>query len=105
MPDGLFLLCWDSLNLFAILFYIVEIGFLLGFGNTFWQSELKYFSSVTVIFCLVFLADIFISPLKAFYHKGLLVTKRSTIINRYMSFGLWIDIVALIGLVIPYVTQ
>lgn len=50
-----------------VIFYILEIGFLIGFGDEFWQAEMNNILGMHVLFILMLLLDILISPIKAHY--------------------------------------
>lgn len=47
--------------------------------------------------------DLFISPLKAFYNKGILIENRVTIFKRYIRKGFWLDLIGFLALLIPYI--
>lgn len=102
-PERTEVIIWNSINLVIINFYLIEIGFLIGFGDVYWQDELKYFYVGNIFFLLFFLVDLVISPLKSYYSNGILIDKRVVIFKRYMRSCLWIDLCGLIGVVIPYI--
>ena len=49
------------------------------------------------------LVDVLISPLKAFYDEGILIKDRQTIVKRYIKLELWIDLSAIIAIIIPLI--
>ena len=61
------MVAWNSLNLLIINYYILELGLLVGWGERFWRDELRWLLGLNFAFLTVFLVDIFLSPLKAYY--------------------------------------
>jgi FtsH-binding integral membrane protein len=59
------------------------LGFLLGFGATFWIDELSYLFGLHIAFIFIFFLDIILSPLKAYYDEGLLIKDVSIILRKY----------------------
>ena len=57
-----------------------------------------------MVFVAFFILDILISPLKAYYQKGILVTSRVSIFKRYYQLYLWLDLIALVSIIAPYVS-
>lgn len=57
-----------------------------------------------MIFVVFFILDILISPLKAYYQNGILVTSRVAILKRYYQLYLWLDLIALVSIIAPYVS-
>lgn len=87
-----------------IIFYVLELGLLLAFQEAFWQDEMKDFVAVHVIFILVIVADMLISPLKCYYEEGLLIKDISLILSKYVRVDLWIDLLGLIAVTVPLAT-
>jgi len=94
----------NILNFTIIIFYLIEIGLIVGFGEIFWQDELKYFYEGNIFFIVFFLMDILLSPLKAFYSNGIMIISRVVIFKRYSRFYLWLDLVAFLSVLAPYVS-
>ena len=67
VPERTGVLIWSIVNLAIIFFYLYEVGFLIGFGDEYWRAEVRYFYFGNIFFVVFFLADIVISPLKAYY--------------------------------------
>ena len=101
VPERTGVLVWSIANLTVILFYLYEIGFLIGFGEEYWRAEVRYFYFGNVFFVAFFLADIVISPLKAYYEHGILVENRVIIFKRYIRLYLWLDLLSLLGVLMP----
>jgi hypothetical protein len=74
---------------------------LLGFKEIFWQDELDNYLATHIIFIFILTADILLSPLKAYYDEGLLITDVGTIYRKYMSFEARIDILGLLSIILP----
>jgi hypothetical protein len=66
-PDNPFLLAWNFIILSIVIFYILEIGFIAGFGERFLSDSRTTLLPVHVIVILILVIDMFFSPLKAFY--------------------------------------
>lgn len=58
---------WHVFVVMIILFYILEMGFLLGFGIQFWQDELSILFGFHLLFILMLVIDCLLAPLKAYY--------------------------------------
>lgn len=56
---------------------------------------------IHLLFVLMLLLDMLISPLKAHYKEGLLVTDISVILRSYLNFEVFIDISAWLAIIIP----
>lgn len=56
---------------------------------------------VHVLFVMMLLLDILISPIKAHYKEGLLVTDISVILRGYLDFEVFIDVSAWLAVIIP----
>lgn len=102
-PERPGVLAWNIVNFVIIGFYLFETGMLVGWGDTYWQDELRYFYYGNIFFILFFLADMMICPLKAYYQNGILVQNRVSIFKRYYRLYLWFDLLAFLGVLIPYV--
>jgi len=100
-PNNFPLLVWNVLVVVVILFYIMEMGLLLCFGNAFWQDDQKALLGVHVTMVLILLVDALLAPSKAFFQEGLLVTDTKAILQRYLSFEGPADLLAIISVVIP----
>lgn len=84
-PDSFFLLMWNVFIVLIVLFYILEMGFLLAFGEQFWRDELSILKGFHILFTLMLVADVFVAPLKAYYEDGFLIIDVYTILRRYLS--------------------
>jgi hypothetical protein len=82
-PDNPFLLMWNFIILSIVVFYILEIGFIAGFGEDFLTDSRTTLLPLHVIVILVLIIDMFFAPLKAFYDEGLLITSIPTIFRHY----------------------
>jgi hypothetical protein len=100
-PTNFILLCWDVVIVVTVVFYIMEIGFLMGFGEIFWQDELDTAIPVHIIIIVFLCLDVFLAPCKAFYQDGLLITDSVAILRRYLSFEGPLDLLAIISIIIP----
>ena len=98
------MVAWNTLNLVIINFYILELGLLVGWGDRFWHDEVNVLLGLNIAFLAVFLIDIFLSPLKAYYENGVLIQNRNIIFRHYVRLSLWIDLLGFIGVLIPYTT-
>ena len=99
------MVAWNTLNLLIINFYILELGLIVGWGDRFWRDELRWVLGLNIAFLVVFLVDIFLSPLKAYYENGVLIQNREVIFHRYVRLSLWIDLLGFIGVLVPYLSQ
>lgn len=88
-----------------ILYYFFEVGLLWGYGQAAWEDELNYFYIANFIFLTVLIIDCFVSTLKAFYSHGQLVTHPRLIVKRYLKWRVWIDVIAILSVAVPVVTQ
>lgn len=77
---------------------------IMGFGQSFWQDELAWFFELEIAFIIVLFLDILISPFKAYYSEGWLIKDIGLIFNRYIKFELYLDIIALLSVIIPLAT-
>lgn len=68
------------------MFYILELGLLIGFKEAFWQDQLNHFLAMHIIFITILIIDILLSPLKSYYDEGVLITDITTIYYKYMHF-------------------
>ncbi len=66
-PENLFIVVWNITVIMVILFYILEFPLILGFGEVVWQDILTYFLPVTIVFYMILIVDILITPLKMVY--------------------------------------
>lgn len=88
-----------------ILYYLFEIGLLLGYGVAVWDDILRYLIPVNIIFIICLVIDCFLSLFKAFYSKGLLIKNHRLIAKKYISRRLLIDIIAIISVTVPFATN
>ena len=79
-PNNFPLLVWNVFVVAVILFYIMEMGLLLCFGNAFWQDDQKALLGVHVTMVLILVVDALLAPSKAFFQEGLLVTDTKAIL-------------------------
>lgn len=100
--DNRFFKVWNAANFLGVIFYLLEIGLLLAFGQDFWEDELQYLIVINVIFFVLFACDILLCPLKSYYHNGIMIVNRGAIFKRYVRWRIYTDSLALLGLVIPY---
>lgn len=104
-PNSPILLCWDVVILVTVIFFIMEIGFLIGFSKSFWEDELNTILWVHIIITVFLCFDVLLAPCKAFYQDGLLITDSVAILRRYFSFEGPLDFLAIISVIIPLATQ
>ena len=104
-PENTKLLLWHAIILFIILFYIFEVGLLMGYGIQVWRDELKYLFIVNIIFIILLILDCVVNSFKSFYKHGLLITNRRLIIKRYLIPWFWLDILAIISICLPVFTE
>ena len=105
VPENSYLLTWHILIAFIVLYYSFEIGLLWGYGENVWKDELAYLYVVNFIFVVVLTVDCFLSTLKAYYSHGQLVTHPRLIVKRYIRVRLWLDILAIISILVPISSQ
>ena len=102
-------LLWELLVIFAIYVYLVEIGFVIGFGSSFWLSVIS--SSNTIILYLIILMilvlDIVISFHRGFYKvgQGRVVCDKRQIQLNYLKGYFAIDIISTVCVLVPLVVQ
>ena len=58
-----------------------------------------------ILFVLVLLGNTAVSPLKAFYEKGMLIKDVSLILKRYLKLSVYLDVIAILAIVIPLAIQ
>lgn len=104
-PNNTILLCWDVVIVVTVIFYIMEMGFLMGFGESFWEDELNTILSIHIIIIICLCFDVLLSPCKAFYQDGLLIKDSVAILRRYISFEGPLDFLTIISIIIPLATQ
>jgi hypothetical protein len=104
-PDSRFLPIWLGLLTVIIIYYIIEVGLLLGFGNSFWSDEYSTLLGLQIFFVVVLTVDILISPLKAFYSEGLLVKNVGLIIAQYTAFEVYLDLLGVIAIALPLIIK
>jgi hypothetical protein len=80
------MLLWDVLIVLIVIFYILEMGLLIGFKEEFWSAEMSSILGFHVLFIIMLTVDIAISPWKAYYKEGLLVTDVAVILRKYIAF-------------------
>lgn len=100
-PDNFFLLLWNIFIVVIVLFYILEMGFLLGFGEAFWRDELSIILGFHLLFILMLVLDALLAPVKAYYADGLLVMEVKTILREYLRVEGPIDLLAILSIIIP----
>ena len=88
----------------VIAFYFLEIGLLIAFPNRFWQHDLNHLMPLQVCFILILAADVLISPLKAYYDCGLLITNPHLTLRRYTRACIWIDLAGIVVVIVPLAT-
>lgn len=103
-PENKWLLAWHAFIMFILLYYIFEIGLLWGYGKAVWVDELAVLYSVNCIFITALVADCVLSNFKAYYSHGLLVTHNRLIVKRYLRVRVYIDILAIISIMIPFIS-
>lgn len=70
-----------------------------------WNDELQYMHAITIVFIIFLVLDIVISPLKAVYMYGSLITNKKIIIRQYWKVSFWVDLISVVAVLIPYVHQ
>ena len=101
-PSSLFLKVWHIIIIVIILYYLFEIGLLIGYGPAVWDDQLRLMYGTNIFFLLLLFVDLLISPLKAIFLYGHLIVNHSIIIKTYLYYDLWVDLISLISVVIPY---
>lgn len=103
-PENKWLLAWHVLVMGILLYYIFEIGLLWGYGQAVWVDQLAVLYALNCIFILILIADIFLCNLKAYYSHGLLVVHPRLIVKRYLKLRFYIDVIAVISIMIPFIS-
>lgn len=88
-----------------ILYYLFEVGLLLGYGEPVWRDIMQYLVPVNIICIVCLIIDIGVNLFKAYYSKGLLIKNHRLIAKNYIPTYLIIDIVAIISVTLPFATN
>lgn len=69
-----------------------------------WIDELGALYAVNSIFIAALIADCILSNFKAYYSHGLLVTHHRLIVKRYLRVRFYLDILAIVSIIVPVVS-
>lgn len=87
----------------VIIVYLMEFPLILGFGEIVWKDLSTYMLPLMVIFYVILLVDVFLTPLKMEYRDGLLIKDTRILVKDYLRRNFWIDIIALISILVPMI--
>lgn len=102
-PENKFIIVWNIMLMVIIIFYLLEIPLILGFGEVVWKDISYHLLPLLIFFYFVLAVDILITPLKTCYKEGLLIKDRKVLVKEYLRVNFWIDIVGLISILIPLI--
>lgn len=96
------MLAWFILVFIAILYYFVEFGLVLTYGEQVWTDELSSPTYIVLDFltCVIFLADIFVCLNCGFLYRGMIILDDIRITRKYFAYNFFIDTLSLIIVVI-----
>lgn len=97
-PTEPVMLIWFVFVLLAILYYYVEMGFVLSFGLQVWEDELNSPLCITmdVLTGLIFILDIGVCFNCGYLYRGMVIMDRKRITSHYTRTYLIFDIVAVL---------
>lgn len=81
----------------------MEFPLILGFGEIVWQDISTYLMPLMIVFYVILMIDIFLTPLKMEYREGLLIKDTRILVKEYLRRNFWIDIIGLLSLLIPMI--
>lgn len=87
----------------VIIIYLMEFPLILGFGEIVWQDISTYLMPLMIVFYVILMIDIFLTPLKMEYREGLLIKDTRILVKEYLRRNFWIDIIGLLSLLIPMI--
>jgi len=98
---------WYLLVFLSILYWFIETGIALAFGEVAFKAELKstVWLIVSCICLLILLMDIFVQFRVGFLSKGVIVKNKRRVTARYVSYPIIIDISVLLFLFLALATQ
>ena len=101
------MLMWFFLVFLVILYYYVEMGLVLTYGQQVWDDELDSTVYLVVDFTaiLVLLADIFVKFNCGYLFRGLVVLDRQRIVANYLRSLFLIDVVTVLILFLCPITR
>lgn len=79
----------------------MEFPLIIGYGEIVWKDISTYFLPLMIVFYVILVVDIFLTPLKMEYREGLLIKDTRILVKDYLRRNFWIDIIGLLAVVIP----
>lgn len=97
-PTEPVMLIWFVFVLLAILYYYVEMGFVLSFGSQVWEDELNSPLCITmdVLTGVIFILDIGVCFNCGYLYRGMVIMDRKRITSHYTRTYLIFDIVSVL---------
>lgn len=106
-PSRAWMNVWYAVIVFVIIYYYVEMGLVLTYGEQVWQAELSSplfttFGGLTVI---ILCADIYLMLNKGYFTEGILIMDRKRILTNFLKRHFLIDVPSIIIVFLCLVTQ
>lgn len=101
------MLFWYSLVFLSIMYYYIEMGFVLTFGKPVWENELTtpVWIIVDTITCCILVADILVCLQCGYLYRGMVVMDPKRITNRYYRTYLSTDVAAAVIVILCPATR
>jgi len=98
---------WYAVIVLVIIYYYVEMGLVLTYGQQVWQAEMSsvglvIFDYLTVV---VFCADVYLMLNKGYFTEGILIMDRKRILTNFLKRHFIIDIPTIIIVFLCVATQ
>lgn len=81
----------------------MEFPLIIGYGEIVWKDISTSLMPLMIIFYVILIIDIFLTPLKMEYREGLLIKDTRILVKDYLRRNFWIDIIGLLCLLIPMI--
>lgn len=97
---------WYLLVFLAIMYYFIEGGLVLTYGEPAWQDELNNAGVIffNVLFMLIFVGDVFVQLNCGFLNRGMMVMDKERAVGRYLRYFLLIDTLLILVLLLSMAT-
>lgn len=102
-PESPFIVIWNILVMMVIIIYLMEFPLIIGYGEIVWKDISTSLMPLMIIFYVILIIDIFLTPLKMEYREGLLIKDTRILVKDYLRRNFWIDIIGLLCLLIPMI--
>lgn len=101
------MIIWYLLVFLAVLYWFIETGIVIAFGEVAFEAELQSPSwlLMSCIFMLILLLDIFVQFRVGFLNKGIIVKNKQRVTARYVNYPIIIDISVILILFLALTTQ